>query len=97
VLPGALALTVFDAEHGGFEERRWTPGMPCRAGRLAVSHTCVATGPDTATLHKVARRFLHRLVEPRSPAHRFGGTTAAARPPAVTARAVRLTQPRSRR
>ncbi len=56
VLLDALALTVFDAEHSEFEERWFTLGLSSEGRLLAVSHTYMATGPDTARVRIISAR-----------------------------------------
>jgi uncharacterized DUF497 family protein len=56
VLLDALALTVFDQEHSDFEERWFTLGMSSEGQLLAVSHTYVATGPNSARARIISAR-----------------------------------------
>jgi uncharacterized DUF497 family protein len=56
VLLDALALTVFDTEHGEFEERWFTLGMSSEGKVLAVSHTYTAAGPDSARVRIISAR-----------------------------------------
>ena len=56
VLLDPLALTVFDADHGGYEERWFTLGMSEEGRILAVSHLYIATGPDTARVRLISAR-----------------------------------------
>lgn len=52
----ALALTVFDEAHSGFEERWFTLGMESQAKLLAALHTCTATGPASARVRIISAR-----------------------------------------
>lgn len=56
VLADALALTVFDAAHSELEERWFTLGMDSQGRLLAVSHTYMATGPDSARSRIISAR-----------------------------------------
>ncbi len=56
VLADALALTVFDAAHSGFEERWFTLGLSSEGRLLAVSHTYAATGVDSARVRIISAR-----------------------------------------
>jgi uncharacterized DUF497 family protein len=51
-----LALTVLDTRHGRREERWLTLGMSREGKLLAVSHTYVDTGSDTATARIISAR-----------------------------------------
>lgn len=56
VLLDALALTVFDAEHSEFEERWFTLGCSSEGKLLAVSHTYVAIGGNSARVRIISAR-----------------------------------------
>ena len=56
VFADALALTVFDEEHSGFEERWFTLGMDSAGKLLALSHTYTATGPASASVRIISAR-----------------------------------------
>jgi uncharacterized protein len=56
VLHDALALTVFDAAHSGFEERWFTLGMSDDNKLLAVSHTYQHTGPIHVQVRIISAR-----------------------------------------
>ncbi len=56
VLADALALTVFDAAHSGFEERWFTLGLSSEGRLLAASHTYAATGVDSARVRIISAR-----------------------------------------
>ncbi len=48
VLLDPLAVTVFDAEHSGVEERWFTLGLARNGSLVALSHAYLAEGPDAA-------------------------------------------------
>lgn len=56
VLLDSLALTVFDKEHSETEERWFTLGLSSEGKLLAVSHTYMETGPDTARVRIISAR-----------------------------------------
>ena len=56
VFADALALTVFDGEHSGLEERWFTLGTSSAGKLLAVSHTYAATGPASAQVRIISAR-----------------------------------------
>jgi len=56
VLLDALALTVFDAAHSGFEERWFTLGLSSDGKLLAVSHTYQHTGPINVAVRIISAR-----------------------------------------
>ncbi|MDR1969580.1 MAG: BrnT family toxin [Burkholderiaceae bacterium] len=56
VLLDALALTVFDQAHSGFEERWFTLGVSSDGQLLAVSHTYAAASPGSATAWIISAR-----------------------------------------
>jgi uncharacterized DUF497 family protein len=56
VLQDPLAVTVFDAEHSGFEERWFTLGLARNGSLLAVSHTYLTEGPDAAEVRILSAR-----------------------------------------
>ena len=56
VLLDALALTVFDATHSGFEDRWCTLGMSNDGKLLAVSHTYQHTGPINVAVRIISAR-----------------------------------------
>lgn len=56
VLADPLALTVFDAEHSGFEERWFTLGVSSDGKLLAVAHTFTATGASSARVRVISAR-----------------------------------------
>ena len=56
VLTDPLALTVFDAAHSDLEERWFTLGGAADGKLLAVSHTYVPTGPNSARVRIISAR-----------------------------------------
>jgi uncharacterized DUF497 family protein len=56
VLLDALALTVFDPAHSGFEDRWFTLGLSSDGKLLAVSHTCQHTGPINMAVRIISAR-----------------------------------------
>ena len=56
VFADALALTVFDHEDSGFEERWFTLGMDSAGKLLALSHRYTATGPASARVRIISAR-----------------------------------------
>ena len=56
VFADALALTVFDHEHSGFEERWFTLGMDSAGKLLALSHAYTAIGPTSARVRIISAR-----------------------------------------
>lgn len=51
-----LALTVFDAAHGEYEERWFTLGLDAGGALLAVAHTYHATGPANISVRLISAR-----------------------------------------
>ena len=60
VFADALALTVFDAGHSGFEERWFTLGMGSEGRLLAVSHTHQASDAASARARIISARAATR-------------------------------------
>lgn len=56
VLTDPLALTVFDAAHSQDEDRWFTLGTSSDGKLLAVAHTFVPTGPDSALVRIISAR-----------------------------------------
>ncbi len=56
MLLDALALTVFDAAHSGFEERWFTLGLSSDGKLLAVAHTYQHTGPINVAVRIISAR-----------------------------------------
>ena len=52
----ALARTVFDQAHSGFEERWFTLGVDSSGKLLALSHTYTATGSSSARVRIISAR-----------------------------------------
>ncbi len=50
-----LALTVFDAAHSQNEDRWFTLGTSSNGKLLAMAHTFVPTGPDSALVQKLSK------------------------------------------
>ncbi len=56
MLLDALALTVFDAAHSGFEDRWFTLGLSSDGKLLAVAHTYQYTGPINVAVRIISAR-----------------------------------------